>query len=410
MRLILATANPDKAVEIGAVLVGFEVVPRPDGVPDVEETEDTLVGNASLKARAIGDATGEPAVADDTGLEVDALGGAPGLYSARYAGPGATYADNVAKLLADLDGSTDRRARFRTVAVVRFPDGTEVVAEGVVEGSILATPRGAGGFGYDSVFAPDDAGGRTFAEMTTDEKNSISHRGKAFRALAAQLSPERLRLRSHIVASQPQSSRLRSVEAGDVDDLVGIFEEPEVARWWWGYDRERIEREFLVGDDPNTTSYVIEVDGQVAGLIQSWEEPDPEYRRAGIDIGLSARWHGRGIAVEALRTLIRILITDKGHHHLTIDPAAHNGRAIACYEKVGFRPVGILRQNELGADGTFHDTLFMDLVANELDRAATVSWTEGAAVDEVEDRNIPPTSSAPSSFWVEGPPPRRGPW
>jgi XTP/dITP diphosphohydrolase len=184
VRVVLATANPDKAVEIGAVLEGFEVIPRPADVPDVEETEDTLEGNASLKARAIVDATGELAVADDTGLEVSALGGRPGVYSARYAGAGATYADNVTKLVSELEGVADRRARFRTVAVARFPDGNEVVAEGVVEGSILTTPRGSGGFGYDSVFAPDGAGGRTFAEMTTEEKNEISHRGRAFRTLA----------------------------------------------------------------------------------------------------------------------------------------------------------------------------------------------------------------------------------
>lgn len=187
MRVVLATANPDKAVEIGAVLAGFEVVPRPSDVPDVEETEDTLEGNAVLKAAAICSATGEVAVADDTGLEVRALGGRPGVYSARYAGPGATYADNVAKLLVELSGVSDRRARFRTVAVARFPDGQSVVAEGVVEGTILGAPRGSGGFGYDSVFAPDGGDGRTFAEMSTEEKNGVSHRGRAFRVLADQL-------------------------------------------------------------------------------------------------------------------------------------------------------------------------------------------------------------------------------
>jgi len=366
LRLVLATANPDKAREIAAMLDGFEVVPRPAGVPDVDETEDTLLGNAALKARAIADATGEIAVADDTGLEVVALGGRPGVYSARYAGPDASYADNVTKLLEQLDGLADRRARFRTVAVARFPDGREVVAEGVVEGSIVHSPRGAKGFGYDSVFAPDAGGGRTFAEMTADEKNSVSHRGRAFRALAEALRSGGLRRGPLIAGSQPQSSLLRSVEPDDVETLVSVFAEPAVARWWWGYDRARIEREFLVGDDPNITSYVVDVDGEVAGIIQSWEEPDPEYRRANIDIGLATRWHGKGIAVDAIRKLARKLITEGGHHHLTIDPAGGNGRAIACYKKVGFRPVGVLRKNELGPDGEFHDTLLMDLLADEL--------------------------------------------
>jgi XTP/dITP diphosphohydrolase len=183
-RIVLATANPHKAVEIAAVLGGFEVVPRPAGIPDVEETADTLEGNARLKAEAVAAATGELAVADDTGLEVVALGGRPGVWAARYAGPGATYADNVAKLLAELDGVGDRRARFRTVALARFPDGREVVAEGTVEGEITRFPRGSAGFGYDPVFVPADGDGRTFAEMTIVEKEALSHRGRAFRALA----------------------------------------------------------------------------------------------------------------------------------------------------------------------------------------------------------------------------------
>jgi XTP/dITP diphosphohydrolase len=190
VRLVLATANPDKAVEIAALLAGFEVVPRPPEVPDVEETADTLEGNARLKASALVEATGEAAVADDTGLEVDALGGRPGVWAARYAGEGATYADNVAKLLTELAELTDpsgRRARFRTVALVALPDGGEVWAEGVAEGAIAAAPRGTGGFGYDPVFVPEEGDGRTFAELPGPEKHAFSHRGRAFRALAARL-------------------------------------------------------------------------------------------------------------------------------------------------------------------------------------------------------------------------------
>ena len=187
MRLVLATANPDKAIEIAALLPGFDVVPRPSALPDVDETADTLEGNARLKALAVAEVTGEVAVADDTGLEVVALGGRPGVRAARYAGPGATYADNVAKLLAELEGVTDRRARFRTVALARFPDGRELVAEGTVEGSIAGQPRGGHGFGYDPVFVPDDGDGRTFAEMTRAEKEALSHRGRAFRALLSSL-------------------------------------------------------------------------------------------------------------------------------------------------------------------------------------------------------------------------------
>ena len=191
MRLVLASANRDKAAEISAVLEGFELVPRPPWVGEVDETGETLEENALLKARAIREATGEAAVADDTGLEVDALDGAPGVYSSRYAGPEASYADNVAALLAALGDRPDRTARFRTVAVACFPDGREVIADGAVEGTITTEPRGEAGFGYDPVFVPDGLDGRTFAEMTAAEKNAVSHRGRAFRALAALLATRR---------------------------------------------------------------------------------------------------------------------------------------------------------------------------------------------------------------------------
>ena len=187
MRLVLASANPDKVKEIAAILSSHELLPRPAEVPDVEETGTTLEDNARLKAVALVEATGEAAVADDTGLEVVALAGAPGVYSARFAGEDATYADNVDKLVASLAGADDRRARFRTVALARFPDGSEVIAEGVVDGTIAMAPRGDAGFGYDPLFVPDGGDGRTFAEMTSDEKHAVSHRGRAFRALDALL-------------------------------------------------------------------------------------------------------------------------------------------------------------------------------------------------------------------------------
>ncbi len=194
LRLVLASANPDKSREIADILgaEGIEVEARPAGVPDVDETGDTLEDNARLKAEALVQATGSAAVADDTGLEVEALGGAPGVYSARFAGEGATYAENVAKLLAELDaagasGPGERRARFRTVALAAFPDGREVVAEGTVEGTIALAPEGDGGFGYDPVFIPDGSD-RSFAAMTRAEKDACSHRGRAFRALASALA------------------------------------------------------------------------------------------------------------------------------------------------------------------------------------------------------------------------------
>jgi len=189
VRVVLATANPDKAREIAALLDVFEMVPRPASVPDVEETGATLVENARLKARAVHDATGELTVADDTGLEVDALDGAPGVFSSRFAGPAATYDENVVKLLAALEGLPPdaRRACFRTVAAACLPDGRELMAEGAVDGVITDVRRGHDGFGYDPVFVPDEGDGRTFAEMTFAEKQALSHRARAFSALAAEL-------------------------------------------------------------------------------------------------------------------------------------------------------------------------------------------------------------------------------
>jgi len=194
LRLVLASANRDKAAEISAILTaavpGLDLAPRPPDLADVDETGTTLLENARLKATAIAAATGEAAVADDTGLLVDALDGAPGVYSARFAGEGATYADNVEKLLKELDGvAPDRRtARFETVALVRWPDGREVAATGAVDGLIATAARGDGGFGYDPVFVPREGDGRTFAELRPEEKHALSHRGRAFRALAAELA------------------------------------------------------------------------------------------------------------------------------------------------------------------------------------------------------------------------------
>ena len=188
MRLVLASANPDKAAEIRSILTGVDLEPRPDDMGDVDETGATLEDNARLKARAVAAFTGLPAVADDTGLEVRALHGEPGVRSARFAGEHATYAENVAKLLGALVGVTDRRARFRTVAMVCWPDGREVSAEGAADGRISEAARGEHGFGYDPVFEPDGGGGLTFAELGA-AKHELSHRGRAFRALAAKLSP-----------------------------------------------------------------------------------------------------------------------------------------------------------------------------------------------------------------------------
>ncbi|MET0663562.1 MAG: RdgB/HAM1 family non-canonical purine NTP pyrophosphatase [Ilumatobacteraceae bacterium] len=187
--LVCASANPDKVAEIQQLLAGVaDLRARPADIADVVEDADTLAGNARLKAQAIMEATGLPAVADDTGLEVDALRGAPGVYTARYAGEGCSYADNRAKMLAELAGVEDRTAAFKTVAMIVWPDGSELAVEGVCPGTIAEEDRGTIGFGYDAIFVPDEGDGRTFAEMGPEAKNELSHRGRAFRALLSELA------------------------------------------------------------------------------------------------------------------------------------------------------------------------------------------------------------------------------
>lgn len=189
---VLATANPDKAREIEEILgpVGVTLLPRPNDVPEVIEDGETLEDNALLKARALVAATGRAAIADDTGLFVDALEGAPGVWSARYAGEQASYADNCEKLLHELRGVPleNRTARFRTVAAVAYPDGSWFVVDGEVEGLIGLSPVGEHGFGYDPIFLPESGRGRSMAQLTPEEKHALSHRGNAFRALAEALA------------------------------------------------------------------------------------------------------------------------------------------------------------------------------------------------------------------------------
>ena len=194
--LILATRNPGKVDELARRLapLGITLVSATDvpGAPDVDEDAPTLAGNAEKKARALARHIGRPALADDTGLEVDALGGAPGVRSARFAADAdasiveGDSAANRVRLLECLAGDTHRTARFRTV--LAFVESERLYTfHGVCEGTILGAERGEAGFGYDSLFVPEEGDGRTFAEMTTDEKNRVSHRGRALDAFVAWL-------------------------------------------------------------------------------------------------------------------------------------------------------------------------------------------------------------------------------
>lgn len=181
-RLLLATGNAHKVEEIAAILNGdgWEIVAQD---PGVEETGPTFEENALIKARALAAATGELAVGDDSGIEIDALGGQPGIHSARWT----RESDWIPRVLRELDGADDRGCRYVCVAAAVWPDGREVVVRGTVEGQVAPAPRGTGGFGYDPIVVPDEGGGRTFAEMTDAEKHALSHRGRAFRKLQPHL-------------------------------------------------------------------------------------------------------------------------------------------------------------------------------------------------------------------------------
>jgi len=158
---------------------------------------------------------------------------------------------------------------------------------------------------------------------------------------------------------------LRPVTTDDAARLLEILTHPEVARWWPGYDLDRVQQEMVDADD-GTVTFAVEADGQVIGLIQYWEQNDPDYRHAAIDIFLHPAWHGRGLGADAVRTVARYLFEHRGHHRVTIDPAAHNQRAVRSYQRVGFRPVGVMRRYERGADGSWHDGLLMDLLPEDL--------------------------------------------
>lgn len=188
MRLVLSTRNPHKLRELAAMMHPYELDPLPDDVNLPPETGTTFAANALGKARVAAAETGRPAIADDSGIEAAALGGAPGVWSARYAGEGASDEENLAKLLREVPEDGDRRVAYVCALAYVEPGGREELVHGRCEGRLATEPRGEGGFGYDPAFIPDDyPGERTMAELTREEKDAISHRGRAARALVAKL-------------------------------------------------------------------------------------------------------------------------------------------------------------------------------------------------------------------------------
>jgi len=189
-RLVVATRNEHKLRELEQILTGIELAALPEEIELPPEDGETFEANAIGKARAALSATGEPAIADDSGIVAGALGGAPGVLSARFAGPGATDEQNLELLLRELDGKVDRSVAYVCALAYVDPDGSEAVFEGICEGTLAREPRGSGGFGYDPAFVPRETGEddeRTMAELDPDDKHVISHRGRAARLLARHL-------------------------------------------------------------------------------------------------------------------------------------------------------------------------------------------------------------------------------
>jgi XTP/dITP diphosphohydrolase len=211
VRLVLSTRNEHKLRELAELMRPYELDPLPSGIELPPESGTTFADNALGKARAAASATGRPAIADDSGIEAAALGGAPGVWSARYAGDGATDEENLAKLLREVPADGDRRVAYVCALAYVEPGGREEIVHGRCDGTLATEPRGDGGFGYDPAFVPDDYPGdeRTMAELTPEEKDAISHRGRAARALV-------LRLLAAEEAARP---------AGPLRSLLGGFGE-----------------------------------------------------------------------------------------------------------------------------------------------------------------------------------------
>jgi XTP/dITP diphosphohydrolase len=193
MRLVVATRNEHKLRELDEILAGVELIALPDGVELPPETGETFAANALIKGRAARATTGEAAIADDSGIEAAALGGRPGVRSARYAGERATDEENLRKLIVELADAVDRAVAYVCVIAYLDAEGHEHLFEGRCEGELIDAPRGPGGFGYDPAFVPLDTGerdGRTMAELSAAEKHAISHRGRAARLLAAHLGAD----------------------------------------------------------------------------------------------------------------------------------------------------------------------------------------------------------------------------
>jgi XTP/dITP diphosphohydrolase len=318
VRLVLATRNVHKVAEISRLLEGRGIecatLDAYPGVPEVVEDRDTLQGNAEKKAVETARACGAWALADDTGLEVAALGGAPGVFSARWSGPGCSYADNCAKLLREMAGvpATRRQAAFRTVMALSDPSGRTEFAEGRLDGAVVESARGTGGFGYDSVFALPD--GRTLAELSPDEKNALGHRGRALRAILPKLQAlALLALLAALPASQARAAKTEPGQETIWDQIMasqarrGLSQGNELLQEkQYGRALDEIKRS-VEADPRNPLGHMLlgvaqYWNGLVEDSIASYKtalELDPNNAEAHLLLGISYAWKDDGAGAEA---------------------------------------------------------------------------------------------------------------
>jgi dethiobiotin synthetase len=278
----------------------------------------------------------------------------------------------------------DTIARLARVEVATLPPVSTAVDELAAAGATLALDAWLGDAGGSPVtLVPDVVAGAAKAGAPTVVPSGpptavAAGATAAGQAAAGAAAPGQVAADPGAAAAAPEGRMplagpelrgervvLRAITAADVAPLAAIFATPEVGRWWPEETQETM-RERVTEGEPDTTSWAVWDGDDIVGLAQGWEEREPMYRHGGIDLSLHPGWHGRGLGSDTVRAIARWLFDERGHHRITIDPAAHNAVAIRCYERVGFRPVGVMRRYERGPDGTWHDGLLMDLLQGEL--------------------------------------------
>jgi dethiobiotin synthetase len=350
--------GPPVSPHLAAELAGVAI--EPDGIVAVARAAGAR--SEALVVEGVGGLL-VPIAADWTVRDLAVALGLPMVVAAR---PGL---GTISHTLLTVEAARAAGLEVRAVVLTPWPDAPSVMQRSNREtiarlgGVEVATLREVG----TDVAELAAAGAALPVEAWLGEAALEERRAGAHAGAARAAAPARSTRTGPLVGPDLRGERvlLRAPVEADIPALWAVMRTPEVGRWWAG-ETEDLTRERVIEGEEDVTTWVVVVDDELIGMVQAWEQTEPEYRHAGIDIALHPAWHGRGLGAETVRTVARHLIEDHGHHRITIDPAASNAAAIRSYERVGFRPVGVLREYERGADGTWHDGLLMDLLAAEL--------------------------------------------